>query len=247
MKHCVLILCFLIPILTFSQVDSVDSVETSKVPDVYNYVWAPGHGMEKGTMHYKNTLLIASTWTYALTNQFSMGVGGLPLIFWGDLYLFYWLQPQLTIPIHDKVKVGVGGWVGGMFMDFSSSSALSYYTVILGKEDSNVSIGPMQVFGQYEGKFGYTVRFLQRLGSQTWILGEYYNFRVDEYEGIRNRLNHYTILSMRRSLKKSVLDLGFAIIADYDYAFVMPNISFTIDITKSKQDLIDERNTKQTQ
>ena len=142
------------------------------------YLFAPNAlGLKKGAGYYQNTWILFNNVNYGVTNNFSIGVGTVPLFLFGVPYTPFWLMPKLSIPVAgDQFHLSAGALIGGIIGEDSGSGGLLYGTGTVGGGDRNLSFGLGYAYG--EGEISSTpvvnISGLMRTGRNIYFISENY-------------------------------------------------------------------------
>ena len=113
-------------------------------PQATRYFWAPaGYGLKKGEGYYQNVWLFFNQVSFGITDYFSFGGGVVPLFLIDGAPTPVWITPKFSIPIDDKVHIGVGALTGLVLGADSGESGygIVYGATTLGSRDKNFNIG----------------------------------------------------------------------------------------------------------
>jgi hypothetical protein len=142
------------------------------------YLFAPNAlGLKKGSGYYQNTWILFNNVNYGVTNNFSIGVGTVPLFLFGVPYTPFWLMPKLSIPVaSDQFHLSAGALIGGIVGEDSGSGGLLYGTGTVGSGDRNLSVGLGYAYGGGEISSTPVVNIsgLMRTGRNIYFISENY-------------------------------------------------------------------------
>lgn len=113
-----------------------------------------GYNLKKGEAVYQNAWILINNIDVGITDNFSIGLGTVPIFLFGGGTSPIWLTPRLSIPIEaDKVNLGVGGLVGTTVgNDFDNTSfGFGFGDVTLGDKNKNITLGVG--YGFADGEF----------------------------------------------------------------------------------------------
>lgn len=139
-----------------------------------------GFGLHKGEGYYTNTWVLYNQVSYGFTDQFTMGVGTIPLFLFGADIVPFWVTPKVSIPLgHEKWN----GAAGVLYMNIINSGAdnfsglgVAYGTVTYGTTDKNATLS--FGYGFYDGDWANTptVSFsaMHRLNRNNYFVTENY-------------------------------------------------------------------------
>jgi hypothetical protein len=107
------------------------------------YLFGPnGYGLRKGEGYYQNTWIFFNQVSYGITDNFTLGVGVIPLFIFAGEASPVWITPKLTIPIKkDQINLGVGGLFATVIGDEAGSFGVAYGQITFGSRDRNINLG----------------------------------------------------------------------------------------------------------
>lgn len=193
------------------------------------YFYSPnGYGLRKGEGYYQNVWIFFNQVSYGFSDNFTMGVGTIPLFLFAGLPTPVWITPKVNIPIKsEKVNLGAGGLLGTVIGE-TASFGLAYGTLTLGNRDRNLTFG--LGYGMAEGEWTdiplINVSGMYRVGEKGYLLMESY-FVGDD--GINVGI---MMLGGRVAWDAIHLDFGGVIpFADTDGLIIIPWLGLTIPFT----------------
>jgi hypothetical protein len=196
------------------------------------YFYSPNaYGLRKGEGYYQNVWIFFNQLSYGFTDNFTMGVGMIPLFLFAGLPTPVWITPKVNIPIKsEKVNLGAGGLLGTVIGE-TASFGLAYGTLTLGNRDRNLTFG--LGYGMAEGEWTDTplinISGMYRVGEKGYMLLESY-FVGDD--GINVGI---VMLGGRVAWESIHLDFGGVIPAvDTDGLLVIPWLGLTIPFTAAQ-------------
>jgi hypothetical protein len=113
-------------------------------PQSSHYFLVPnGYGLEKGSAYYQNIWILYNQFIYGITDNFSVGVGTVPLfLFSVGTSSPFWIIPKVSIPlVKNKVNLATGAFLGTVLGGDNASFGLIYGTSTFGSRDKNISLG----------------------------------------------------------------------------------------------------------
>lgn len=112
-------------------------------PHSTRYFFGPnGYGLKKGEGYYQNTWILFNQVSYGISDNFSLGVGMIPLFLFAGTATPIWITPKLSIPLKkDAINLGVGGLFAVVLGEESGSFGLAYGQMTFGPRDRNVNLG----------------------------------------------------------------------------------------------------------
>ncbi|MCB0637088.1 MAG: hypothetical protein KDC54_10750 [Lewinella sp.] len=108
------------------------------------YLWAPnGYGLRKGEGYYQNVWVLFNQVSYGITDNFSLGLGMLPLfLFGGDAPIPIWITPKFSIPVSPgEFSLGGGALLGVILNETDASFGIAYGVTTFGDRDKNLTLG----------------------------------------------------------------------------------------------------------
>lgn len=112
-------------------------------PQATRYFWAPnGYGLPAGQGYYQNVWVLFNQLSYGFTDNFSMGVGVMPLFLFQNEASPIWFTPKVSIPISpDRVNIGAGSLIGTIAGVESGFFGIAYGVLTFGSPDKNFNLG----------------------------------------------------------------------------------------------------------
>jgi len=201
-------------------------------PQSSRYFWSPnGYGLKKGEGYYQNIWVLWNQASYGITNNFSLGVGMIPLFFFGGASTPIWVVPKFSIPvIKDKFNLGVGALAGTLVGEESAGFGIVYGLGTLGDRNNNVTFG--LGYGYAGGNWAstplITLSGMFRTGPRGYIVTENY------YIGVGGESLLLISAGGRSIIRKTGLDYGlfFPIASEMDSFIAIPWLGFTIPFGK---------------
>jgi len=194
------------------------------------YFFSPnGYGLKKGEGYYQNVLILLNQASVGLTDNFSMGIGTVPLFFFGGGATPFWITPKVHFPLkRDKINIGAGGLFGSVIGD-GGLFGIAYGTLTLGSRDSNLSAG--LGYGLIDGEFTtsplFNISGMQRLGPKGYLMLESF------FAGIDGDNAGIVILGGRTVWENLSLDYGGLIpIGNIGTLIIIPWLGLTIPLGK---------------
>jgi hypothetical protein len=228
--------------ITISQKDIKTKSEiqhAKKVKDEYwlpnpqssRYFWAPnGYGLMKGEAYYQNIWVLYNQVSFGLSDNFSMGIGTIPLFLFAGTPTPLWIVPKFSFPlVKDKFNLGTGAFLGTLVGADAGVFGLLYGTTTFGSRDKNMSIG--LAYGFADGNWLNTPVFnfsgMVRTGPRGYFITENYFISVEGETAL--------ILSAggRTILRKVGLDysLWIPLASGMDTFFAFPFLGITVPIS----------------
>lgn len=197
-------------------------------PQSTRYFWSPnGYGLKKGEGYYQNIWVLWNQFSYGVTNNFSVGVGVIPLFFFGGAPTPVFATIKFSIPvIKDKFNIAAGAIAGTVLGEEETGFGILYGLTTFGSPDANVTVGMGYGFagGEWAQAPMVNINGMFRVSSRGYIITENYILSAGG-EGV-------VLLSFggRSILKKAALDYGLfiPISTDLDGFIAIPWLGFTI-------------------
>jgi len=107
------------------------------------YFWAPnGYGLRKGEGYYQNLWIFYNQAGYGFSDNFSVGVGLIPLFLFAGASTPVWITPKFSIPVKkDKFNLGVGILAATVIGEDNASFGIAYGLTTFGSRDKNLTLG----------------------------------------------------------------------------------------------------------
>ncbi len=101
-----------------------------------------GYGLRQGEGVYQNTWVFFNQVNYGVSDNFSIGVGIVPLFLFAGSSSPIWLTPKVSVPIkRDQVNLGIGGLFATVLGENTGSFGQVYGQLTLGPRDRNINFG----------------------------------------------------------------------------------------------------------
>ena len=186
-----------------------------------------GYNLKKGEAVYQNAWILVNNLDVGLTDNFSIGLGTVPIFLFGGGTSPIWLTPRLSIPVEaDKVNLGVGALVGTTVgNDFDNSSfGFGFGNVTLGDRNQNITLGVG--YGFFDGEFAdrptFNVSGMLRTGKRSYLISENYIISAG------NETIVALSLGGRFTGKRIVLDYGGYFVPNLGTFAIAPWLSVSI-------------------
>ncbi len=181
-------------------------------PQSSRYFWAPnGYGLMKGEAYYQNIWVLYNQVSFGLANNFSLGVGMMPLFLIAGTATPVWMVPKFSFPlVKNKFNLGAGAFLGTLIGENSGVFGLLYGTSTFGSRDKNFSIGLAYGFAgdEWLNTPVINVSGMVRTGPKGYFITENYAITVegaDRHHPIRGWSHHHPENRPRLQL----MDSGF--------------------------------------
>jgi hypothetical protein len=141
-----------------------------------------GYGLKQGEGYYQNTLIFFNQASYGFTDNFSLGVGTIPLFLFAGAPTPAWITPKFSIPIkEDMINLSVGGLIGTVLGIEAGTLGVAVGSLTVGSRSRNLTFGIG--YGFVEEEISETPIFnvagLYRVGKRFHLMGETIFFNAD--------------------------------------------------------------------
>ena len=142
------------------------------------YFIAPNaYGLRKGEAYYQNGLIFFNQASLGITDNFSMGLGVVPLFLFAGAPTPIWITPKFSVPIKEnKLNVGGGALIGTVVGVDVGAFGMAYGVVTVGDRNKNLNLG--LGYGFVGGEWGdlplIHIGGMIRLGENGYLLSENY-------------------------------------------------------------------------
>jgi len=198
------------------------------------FIGNSGYNLKKGEAYYQNSWLFVNNFDIGITDQFSLGIGLVPLfLFAGELGATpIWITPKLSLPLQaEKVNLGIGGLFGAVVGDdFNAGFGYGFGNVTFGDKNKNLTLGLGYGFadGELADRPTVSISGMLRTGKRGYILSENYIISTGfETVGIIS-------LGGRFLGKRITIDYGGFYIPDTGVFFILPWLSISVPLGKAK-------------
>jgi hypothetical protein len=192
------------------------------------YFWAPnGYGLRKGEGYYQNVWVLFNQVSYGFTDNFSVGIGMVPLFLIAGGPTPVWATPKFSFPIKkDVFNVGAGALVGTILGEEQATFGIAYGVTTLGSRDRNLNLGLGYGFinGEWADSPTVTLSGMIRTGKRGYFVSENYFIKAgDETIGL---------VSLGGRIVWTGISVDFAgvfpVIQSLDEFIVLPWLGFVI-------------------
>ncbi len=199
-------------------------------PQSSRYFWAPnGYGLKKNEGWYQNIWIFYNQLSYGFTDNFSCGVGLVPLFLFGGTATPVWIVPKFSIPVSkDKFNIGAGTLLATVIGEETEIFGLLYGTATLGSRDKNFSLG--MAYGFYGDEWAevpvFNLSGMVRTGSRGYFITENYVITAMDEVGI-------LLSAGGRSILRNIgLDysLWIPLFPEMDTFIAMPFLGITVPV-----------------
>lgn len=170
----------------------------------------------------------------ALSDNFSIGVGTLPLFLFNGTSTPVWITPKVSVPIiEDKFNVGEGALAGAVLGEGESAFGIFYGVSTFGSRDRNLTLGLGYGYagGAWANSPLFTLSGIMRIGRNGYLLTENYYMSVEDVSLV--------IFSAggRLMIKRIGLDMGLFLPfseAEESFFIALPWLGFSVPLGKGK-------------
>jgi hypothetical protein len=178
--------------ITRAKIRKMKSVEKGNIkqgevwpenPHASRYFYLPnGYGLKAGEGYYQNTWVLFNQVSYGFTNNFSMGLGTIPIFLFGARGAPIWITPKLSFPmVKDKWNLGAGAILGTYIGETDGNKSvvgMVYGVTTHGTRDKNFTAGAGFAFAgdQWANKPIISLGGTIRTGKKHYFLTENYFF-----------------------------------------------------------------------
>lgn len=204
-------------------------------PQATRYFWAPnGYGLRAGEGYYQNVWVLFNQASIGLTDNFSMGVGTLPLFLFNGTSTPVWITPKVSVPvIKDQFNLGAGALAGAVLGEAESGFGILYGVSTFGSRDRNLTLG--LGYGYAAGSWAnsplFTLSGIMRVGKNGYLLTENYYMSVDEMSLMLFSAGG------RLMIKRIGLDVGLFLPfsgEEEEFFIALPWLGFSVPLGKGK-------------
>ncbi|NQU84566.1 MAG: hypothetical protein HQ541_02275 [Mariniphaga sp.] len=192
-------------------------------PQATRYFWSPnGFGLKPGEGYYQNIWVLWNQFAIGISENFSIGGGIIPLFLFDGSPTPVFVTPKFSIPVQEKLNLGVGALLGTILVETESSFGILYGLSTFGTRDNNATIGLGYGFAAGSWASSPMINFnaMFRTGSRGYFITE--NYYIDG-----------TLVLMaggRWIIKKAALDFGLVIPTETGGLIAIPWLGFTVPI-----------------
>jgi hypothetical protein len=195
-------------------------------PQATRYFWQPnGYGLRKGESYYQNIWIFFNQVSVGVTDNFSIGLGIVPLFLFAGAPTPVWITPKFSIPIAaDKFNLGAGALMGTVLGEEESGFGIAYGVSTFGSRDKNVSVGLGYGYagGDWATSPTISLSAMIRTGERGYFITENY------YIGSGG--DNLVLLSLggRRIVKRVGIDFALVMPVDAGDFFAFPILGLTV-------------------
>ena len=225
-----------------SILSDVPEIEENKLKQYSSKYFLGGsaYNLNRGEAYYANTGIFFNEINYGISNNFSIGVGLIPLFLFNGAPTPIWGKAKLSYPlVENKINISGGLMAGSIFSndeieDIGLIGAF-YGIVTFGSKDKNVSIGLNYAFGDNElSPPIFTISGKAKISNKTFLISD--NFLYIDNSGYQNENSLISILGARTLFSGIALDYGGIIpIGDtlFEGVFIYPYLGIKIGIGRN--------------
>ena len=202
-------------------------------PHATRYFYGPnGYGLRKGEAYYQNTWILFNHMSYGMFNNFSIGVGIMPLFLFAGTSTPVWITPKFSVPVvKDKLNLGAGVLLATLLGE-GESFGIGYGVATIGNRDKNLTLGLGYGFSSngWADKPTITLSGMARVGRKAYLLTENYYIGMGDFSLV--------LISFggRSVQKKLAIDYGLIIplSQDMDSFVAIPWLGITVPFRKAE-------------
>ncbi len=148
------------------------------------FLTSSGYGLKEGEIYYQNFWVFFNQVNFGLTDNFSLGIGMMPLFLIDGGPTPVWITPKVSIPIvKDKYNIAAGGLFGTTFGE-DANYGVVYFSNTLGSRRNNVSFG--MSWGYVEDGYAdypiFNIGFQIKVRPKAYIIADSY-ISSQRYDG----------------------------------------------------------------
>ncbi len=112
-------------------------------PQSGRHFWSPtGYGLKQGEGYYQNLWVLFNQISYGFSDNFSIGVGIVPLFLFGVGLAPIWITPKFSVPLEkESLNLGGGAIIATVLGEETPFIGIAYGLTTFGNRDGNFSIG----------------------------------------------------------------------------------------------------------
>jgi len=136
------------------------------------------YGLKKGETVYQNAWILVNNFDIGITDNFSLGLGTVPLFLFAGSTTPVWVTPRLSVPLEsDKVNLGVGALIGTTLgNDGNTSFGFGFGSATFGNRNQNITLGVGYGFaeGEFASRPTFNLSGMLRTGKRGYLISENY-------------------------------------------------------------------------
>jgi hypothetical protein len=208
-------------------------VELGESPHDTRYFFGPsGYNLRSGAGYYQNTWVLVNQVSYGVSDNFSIGVGVVPIFLLGGETPL-WITPKLNLPIREeKVALGLGA-LAGTIVGENTRFGIAYGVGTFGSRETNLTVG--LGYGYADGSWTdwpiVTVSGIYTLNDRFSLMTENYYLEADGYVTL------FMAAGVRWKLGQAAIDFGLVtprFSGDGIAFFALPWLSLTVPFGRGK-------------
>ncbi len=136
-----------------------------------------GFGLRKGEAYFQNNWVLLNQVNVGITNNFSLGIGAVPLFLFSGAPTPVWITPKISAPlIKDQLNVSAGAFIGSVIGVKNNVFGITYGAATVGSRDRNVTFGLGYGFvnGFWANRPSFSLSGMIRVGKKTYLMTENY-------------------------------------------------------------------------
>jgi hypothetical protein len=202
-------------------------------PHATRYFYGPnGYGLKREEGYYQNLWVMFNQVSYGFSDNFSVGVGVIPLFLFAGAATPVWITPKVSIPLKkDKINMGAGALMATIIGESEASFGIAYGTFTVGSMDSNATLGAGWAYTTdgFGERPTLSLSAMYRYGKKGYLLTENYLISTaSETIGI-------FAFGGRSVQKKLAVDYGLAIPLNIGETFAFPWLSITLPFGEGRR------------
>ena len=135
-----------------TDIHSIKPIDTGKIvgsevwgdnPQATRYFWAPNaFSLKKGEGYYQNVSISFNQVSVGVTDNFTLGLGTVPLFLFAGASTPVWITPKITFPMNkDNFNLGIGALAATVIGEKNTNFGIAYGVATFGNRDKNFNIG----------------------------------------------------------------------------------------------------------
>lgn len=199
----------------------VKTMYVMTLPAHHTFSQATAFSLEKGQFVYQNNFFLVNQVNMGVSDRLSVGIGVL-------VPALYWATAKYTIPVSNKIRVGVGVLYGNTLYEESDGGGVAYGVCTFGNKERNISLGLGYGFS-LKGILQPPITTLSgmiRAADHWYLIGEgYFITSYADRFGI-------AMVGARRFNKRTSFDLGLLapVIENESIEYAIPWLGFSVRI-----------------
>jgi hypothetical protein len=189
------------------------------------YFWAPSaYGLKAGEGYYQNVWVFFNQVSVGLSDNFSLGIGMIPLFLFAGAPSPVWIAPKVSVPISEgSLAIGGGALLGAVIGDEQATFGITYGTVTLGSRENNLSLslGYGMTDGEWASSPMISVSAMAKVSERTSFVTENYYIPADDLAVMLS-------LGFRTAFTGIGLDYGLWIPLGADAAVIIPWLGISV-------------------